>query len=358
MAPVAHSTPSPLHITLLRFAPRARGAHSRTRGVAKSTRTVETSEEPFQPLRSLSRASARDHRRHRIHPRVRTTSGRSSRACEQTGSIRAPDVTEIVESHELSGLEHEALVRELDKRGIEIVEAPPVERAAVAPAPRRDDDRRAPALPPRGRPAPAAERGAGGRAREADRARRRHGEVRDDPGEPPPGRLDREELPQPGPPVPRSHPGGHAGPDPRGREVRLAARLQVLHVRHLVDQAGRRARARRQGAHDPHAGAHRRAHAEDQPGRAVALDAARSRADDRGDRRRGLGDARADPRGARRGPRLDEPRRSRRRRGRRRLRRLRRRRRAAARGDGRRAAPPADAPARAALAARARARGR
>ena len=55
--------------------------------------------------------------------------------CEQTGSIRAPDVTEIVESHELSGLEHEALVRELDKRGIEIVEAPPVERPPVAPAP-------------------------------------------------------------------------------------------------------------------------------------------------------------------------------------------------------------------------------
>ena len=55
--------------------------------------------------------------------------------CEQSGSIRAPEVTEIVESHELSGLEHEALVRELDKRGIEIVEAPPVERPSVAPAP-------------------------------------------------------------------------------------------------------------------------------------------------------------------------------------------------------------------------------
>ena len=54
---------------------------------------------------------------------------------EQTGSIRAPDVHEIVETHELKGLEQEALVRELDKRGIEIVEAPPVERAPVAPAP-------------------------------------------------------------------------------------------------------------------------------------------------------------------------------------------------------------------------------
>jgi RNA polymerase primary sigma factor len=55
--------------------------------------------------------------------------------CEQTGSIRAPDVNEIVEAHELTGLEQEALVRELDKRGIEIVEAPPVERPPVAPAP-------------------------------------------------------------------------------------------------------------------------------------------------------------------------------------------------------------------------------
>jgi RNA polymerase primary sigma factor len=55
--------------------------------------------------------------------------------CEQAGSIRAPDVHEIVETHELNGLEQEALVREFDKRGIEIVEAPPVERAPVAPTP-------------------------------------------------------------------------------------------------------------------------------------------------------------------------------------------------------------------------------
>ena len=55
--------------------------------------------------------------------------------CEQTGSIRAPDVHEIVETHELTGIEQEALVRELDKRGIEIVEAAPVERPPVPPAP-------------------------------------------------------------------------------------------------------------------------------------------------------------------------------------------------------------------------------
>ena len=44
--------------------------------------------------------------------------------CENAGSIRAPEVHDIVETHELSGLEQEALVRELDKRGIEIVEVP------------------------------------------------------------------------------------------------------------------------------------------------------------------------------------------------------------------------------------------
>jgi RNA polymerase primary sigma factor len=45
-------------------------------------------------------------------------------ACEHTGAIRAPEVHEIVETHELDGIEQEALVRELEKRGIEIVEAP------------------------------------------------------------------------------------------------------------------------------------------------------------------------------------------------------------------------------------------
>ena len=52
------------------------------------------------------------------------------------GSIRAPEVSDIVETHELTGLEQEALVRELDKRGIEIVEAPPeAPPPPVAPTP-------------------------------------------------------------------------------------------------------------------------------------------------------------------------------------------------------------------------------
>ena len=134
---------------------------------------------------------------------------------------------------------------------------------------------------------------------------------------------------------------GHARADPGRREVRLAPRLQVLDLRDLVDPAGGRARARRQGADDPDAGPHRRAAAEDEPRRAHALDGARARADARGDRRRGEPDGAAGARGAGGGAGLDEPRRAGRRHGRRRARRLRRRRRAAARGDGRaRAAQP------------------
>jgi len=44
--------------------------------------------------------------------------------CEQVGWILARDLAEIVEQHELSTLEHEALLGELDKRGIEVVEEP------------------------------------------------------------------------------------------------------------------------------------------------------------------------------------------------------------------------------------------
>ena len=56
---------------------------------------------------------------------------------------------------------------------------------------------------------------------------------------------------------------GIIGLDPRGREVRLAPRLQVLDVRDLVDPPGRAARRREQVAHDPDPGPHRRARAED-----------------------------------------------------------------------------------------------
>ena len=42
--------------------------------------------------------------------------------CEQSGTIRALELADIVELHELAPLEHEALLRELDKRGIEVVD--------------------------------------------------------------------------------------------------------------------------------------------------------------------------------------------------------------------------------------------
>jgi RNA polymerase primary sigma factor len=56
-------------------------------------------------------------------------------ACEQTGAIKAPEVHEIVEAHELDGIEQEALVRELEKRGIEIVESPPPDAATTSDTP-------------------------------------------------------------------------------------------------------------------------------------------------------------------------------------------------------------------------------
>ncbi len=68
----------------------------------------------------------------------------------------------------------------------------------------------------------------------------------------------------------RPDPGGDHRADPRGREVRLAPRLQVLDVRHVVDPAGGAARRREQVAHDPDPGAHRRARDEDRPRRARA----------------------------------------------------------------------------------------
>ncbi len=43
---------------------------------------------------------------------------------EQAGAITGHEIADLVEAHELTPLEHEALLRELDKRGIEVVELP------------------------------------------------------------------------------------------------------------------------------------------------------------------------------------------------------------------------------------------
>ena len=179
---------------------------------------------------------------------------------------------------------------------------------------RQRDDRLAAALPQRGRPLHAADRRRGGRAREADRARRQAGEGPDDQLEPPPRRLDREEVPGPRALAARPDPGGDHRADPRGREVRLATRLQVLDVRDVVDPAGRAARRREQVAHDPDPRPHRRARAEDRARRARADAEARAAADRRGDREDGEALRQARARGAQGGARRDEPRQAARRR--------------------------------------------
>ena len=94
-------------------------------------------------------------------------------AAEQAGSLKATELADVVETHELDALEQDALYRELDRRGIEIVvDEPKDEEPPPPPAPggaTGDDDRRAAALPARGRPSRAPDGGPGGRAREEDR---------------------------------------------------------------------------------------------------------------------------------------------------------------------------------------------
>ncbi len=117
-------------------------------------------------------------------------------------------------------------------------------------------------------------------------------------GEPSSRDLDREEVHEPRPAVPRSHPGRQHRPDEGGRQVRIPPRLQVLDLRDVVDPPGDHALDRRPGAHDPHPGAHDRddqqaeSHlAPDAAGDGSRADAGRTRDQD--------GDARGqDPQGA------------------------------------------------------------
>ena len=121
---------------------------------------------------------------------------------------------------------------------------------------------------------------------QAHRARRHAGQAADDRGQPAPRRLDRQVLSGPRADLPRPDPGGVAGADPRGGEVRLPPRLQVLHLRDLVDPPGGHARDRRQGPHDPHPRAHGGEAQQGGPRRAPAGAGAGSRAAARGDRLR------------------------------------------------------------------------
>ena len=56
-------------------------------------------------------------------------------AAEQGGSLKAAELADVVETHELDALEQDALYRELDRRGIEIAEEPKEEEPPPAPAP-------------------------------------------------------------------------------------------------------------------------------------------------------------------------------------------------------------------------------
>ena len=56
-------------------------------------------------------------------------------AAEQAGSLKAGEIADVVETLELDALELDALYRELDRRGIEIVEEAQPEEPVPAPAP-------------------------------------------------------------------------------------------------------------------------------------------------------------------------------------------------------------------------------
>jgi RNA polymerase primary sigma factor len=56
-------------------------------------------------------------------------------AAEQSGSLKVVELSEILEQHEFDALEQDALYRELDRRGIELIEEPPQEEPPPPPAP-------------------------------------------------------------------------------------------------------------------------------------------------------------------------------------------------------------------------------
>jgi RNA polymerase primary sigma factor len=54
---------------------------------------------------------------------------------EPTGSVRQPDLAELIELHQLDALETDALFNELERRGIEIVDEPDKDKEKEAPPP-------------------------------------------------------------------------------------------------------------------------------------------------------------------------------------------------------------------------------
>ena len=172
---------------------------------------------------------------------------------EQLGCVGLSEVDDLAQALELEEAELGALYEQLEQRGIDLRDDCGREaggRAGRRHRARRRHHRHAAALPQRDRPPPAAHAAGGDRPRQAHRARRPRRQGAHDQREPAPGRVDRQEVPGHRADAARPHPGGHPRPDPRRREVRLAPRLPLLHLRDVVDPPGRRARDGRQGPHD------------------------------------------------------------------------------------------------------------
>jgi hypothetical protein len=121
-------------------------------------------------------------------------------------------------------------------------------------------------------------------------------------GQPAPGHLHRQEVHQPRPLVPGPHPGGQHGPDEGRRKVRVPPRLQILHLRHLVDSPGHHPLDRRPGPHHPHPGAHDRDHQQAHAGAEATPPGLRPRAHPGGNRRRNANAGGPRPRRAQDGP--------------------------------------------------------
>ena len=192
---------------------------------------------------------------------------------EEQGCINLSEFAEL--THELSDDEAQALADRLEQRGIEVSDdcgraAEPGPTYAIDELSHMTGDtlqlflrdvRRHPLLTAKDEVELA----------KRIEQRRPRGEGAHGQLEPPPGGLAREEVPGARAVPARPDPGGDPRPDPRGREVRLAQGLQVLHLRDLLDPPGDPARPRQPGPDDPAAGAHRPARAQDREGRARAV---------------------------------------------------------------------------------------
>ena len=164
---------------------------------------------------------------------------------QEAGFLTAEEISLALDDLGLGPGEVDEFYDALEALQIEVVEESRRRSARGRPRCRhgRDVHRLAAALPEGHRQGAAPDRRAGGRAGEADRARRPPREAADGLREPAARRVDREELPQPGPAVPRPDPGGHDRAGSSRREVRPPAGLQVLDLRDVVDPAGCRTSA-------------------------------------------------------------------------------------------------------------------